>query len=294
MKWKAHLAMLSVALIYGANYTIAKNVLDQGYLTPMGFILMRVVAGAVLFFLIHTSIIKEKVEAKDIGLLAACGLFGIAVNQSFFFKGLGLTSPIHASLIMLTTPILVLIISSIYLKERFTWNKTLGVALGLIGASLLILKGGGQSDKLSSVEGDLYILINAASYGLYLVLVRKLMKKYHPFTVMKWIFAFGLIYLIPFSYDQFTDVQWSQFSQEIWLAIAYVLLFTTFLAYLLNAYALSIVSATVLSAYVYLQPLIASTISIFWYDDKLTIHSILCGVLIFIGVYLVSRPVAKA
>lgn len=294
MKWKAHLAMLSVALIYGANYTIAKNVLDQGYLTPMGFILMRVVAGAVLFFLIHTSIIKEKVETKDIGLLAACGLFGIAVNQSFFFKGLGLTSPIHASLIMLTTPILVLIISSIYLKERFTWNKTLGVALGLIGASLLILKGGGQSDKLSSVEGDLYIMINAASYGLYLVLVRKLMKKYHPFTVMKWIFAFGLIYLIPFSYDQFADVQWSQFSQEIWLAIAYVLLFTTFLAYLLNAYALSIVSATVLSAYVYLQPLIASTISIFWYDDKLTIQSILCGVLIFIGVYLVSRPVAKA
>lgn len=294
MKWKAHLAMLSVALIYGANYTIAKNVLDQGYLTPMGFILMRVVAGSVLFFLIHTFFVKEKVDRKDIGLLAACGLFGIAVNQSFFFKGLGLTSPIHASLIMLTTPILVLIISSIYLKERFTWNKTLGVALGLIGASILILKGGGQSDKLSSVKGDLYIMINAASYGLYLVLVRKLMKRYHPFTVMKWIFAFGLIYLIPFTYNQFGDVQWDQFTQEIWIAVAYVLLFTTFLAYLLNAYALSMVSATVLSAYVYLQPLIASAISVIWYDDTLTMHSILCGLLIFLGVYLVSRPIVKA
>jgi len=89
MKWKAHLALLSVALIYGANYTIAKNVLDQNYLESNGFILLRVISGFVLFHLVHVFFVREKVERKDIGLLALCGLFGIAMNQLFFFKGLG-------------------------------------------------------------------------------------------------------------------------------------------------------------------------------------------------------------
>lgn len=288
MKWKAHLALLIVALIYGANYTIAKNVLDQNYLQPNGFILLRVVSGFVLFHIVHFTIIKEKVERKDIGLLALCGLFGIAINQLFFFKGLGATSPVHASLIMVVTPIIVLSISSIYLKEKINAKKLLGITIGMLGAMLLILKGGAGKDSMSSAIGDIYILINASSYALYLVLVKNLMKKYHPFTVMKWIFSFGLIVVIPFGASDLIEVDWVDFPKEIWLAIAYVLLFTTFLAYLLNAYALSIVNPTTASAYIYLQPLIASSIAILWYNDHLSIVKVICGVMIFMGVYLIS------
>ena len=162
MKWKAHVALLTVAFIYGANYTIAKNVLDQNFLQPNGFILLRVMSGFVLFHMIHFLVIKEKVERKDIGLLALCGLFGIAINQLFFFKGLGATSPIHASLIMVVTPIIVLFISSVYLKERISIKKILGIAIGMLGAMFLILNGDKSNDTMSSILGDVYILINAS------------------------------------------------------------------------------------------------------------------------------------
>jgi len=288
MRWKAHLALLAVALIYGANYTIAKNVLDQDYLEPNGFILLRVISGFVLFHLVHFFIIKEKVNKKDIGLLALCGLFGIAINQLFFFKGLGATSPVHASLIMVVTPIIVLIISSFYLKERINGKKVIGIAVGMGGAALLILKGSTTVDNMSSPLGDLYILINASSYALYLVLVKNLMKKYHPFTVMKWVFSFGLVVVLPFGVGDLLHVKWSGFPTEIWVGIMYVLLFTTFLAYLLNAYALATVNPTTASAYIYLQPLIASTIAILWYNDYLSLMKALCGFMIFVGVYLIS------
>ena len=293
MKWKAHLALLSVALIYGANYTIAKNVLDQDYLKPNGFILLRVISGFVLFTILHVLFIKEKVDRKDFGLLAICGLFGIAINQLFFFKGLGATSPVHASLIMVVTPIIVLIVSSIYLTERIRWWKVLGILVGMMGAMLLITKGSSGNNSMSSSLGDLYILINATSYALYLVFAKNLMKKYHPFTVMKWVFTFGLIVVIPFGIGDLSEVVWSSFPTDIWIAVIYVLVFTTFFAYLLNAYALSTVNPTTASAYIYMQPLIASTIAVLWYNDQLSSVKVLSGALIFIGVYLISLQKGK-
>lgn len=293
MRLKAHLALLSVALIYGANYTIAKNVLDQDYLKPNGFILLRVISGFVLFTILHALFIKEKVDRKDLGLLAICGLFGIAINQLFFFKGLGATSPVHASLIMVVTPIIVLILSSIYLTERIRWWKVLGIIVGMIGAMLLITKGSSGNNSMSSSLGDLYILINAASYALYLVFAKNLMKKYHPFTVMKWIFSFGLIVVIPFGIGDLSGVVWRSFPIDIWVAIIYVLVFTTFFAYLLNAYALSTVNPTTASAYIYMQPLIASTIAILWYNDSLSSVKVLSAALIFIGVYMISLQKRK-
>lgn len=291
MKWKAHLALLSVALIYGANYTIAKNVLDQNYLESNGFILLRVISGFVLFHLVHVFFVREKVERKDIGLLALCGLFGIAMNQLFFFKGLGATSPVHASLIMVITPIIVLVVASVYLKENISRNKVIGILVGMLGAALLIIKGGSGNDSMSSALGDMYILFNATSYAIYLVLVKRLMRKYHPFTVMKWIFSFGLVVVMPFGAGDLVGVDWSEFPSSIWIAIGYVLLFTTFFAYLLNAYALTMVNPTTASAYIYLQPLIASTIAVIWYNDKLSLIKIVSGLMIFAGVYLISSKI---
>ena len=293
MKWKAHLALLAVALIYGANYTIAKNVLDQGYLAPNAFILLRVVSGFILFSIFHFFTVTEKIDSKDLGLLALCGLFGIAINQLFFFKGLGATSPVHASLIMVMTPILVLVISTIYFKESISRWKILGILLGMCGAILLIMKGNADIESMSSLKGDIYVLINATSYAFYLVLVKNLMKKYHPFTVMKWIFGFGMLVVMPFGVGDFMEVEWSSFPSDIWIAVAYVLLFTTFLAYLLNAYALTLVNPTTASAYVYMQPLIASSIAILWYNDHLSWIKVLSGFLIFSGVYLISVQISR-
>lgn len=293
MRFKAHLALLSVAVIYGANYTIAKNVLDEDYLTPNGFILLRVISGFILFNIIHFVSLKEKVAKKDLGLFAVCGIFGIAINQLFFFKGLEATSPVHASLIMVVAPILVLISSSLYLKEKISIRKVLGILIGMLGAALLILKGSSGDNSLSSPIGDIYVLINAASYAIYLVLVKDLMNKYSPFTVMKWVFSFGLIVVLPFGVVDLTQVAWARIPSDIWIAIAYVLLFTTFFAYVLNAYALSAVNATTASAYIYLQPLIASSIAILWYNDGLSSVKILCGLFIFSGVYLISYQAKK-
>ena len=123
---------------------------------------------------------SEKVEKKDLGLIALCGLFGVAVNQLCFFNGLKLTSPVNASLIMLTTPIMVLIASSLYIRERITIAKVIGIIIGAAGATLLILGTNNNPTSQSNIWGDLLILINASSYAIYLVLVKKLMKKYNP------------------------------------------------------------------------------------------------------------------
>lgn len=285
---KAHIALFIVALIYGANYTIAKIVMDEEHLHPIGFIFLRIITGASLFWLFHTLYVKEKVERKDLGRLALCGLFGVAINQLFFLMGLHWTKPINASLIMTTTPILVLVVSAILLGERITILRVVGILIGAVGAGILIAYGKNISFSSRGLVGDIMIFVNATSYGLYLVLVKNLMKKYHPVTVIKWVFTFGLLYVIPIGTPFLLQTNWGGFSSQAWLAFAYVLLFTTFFAYLLNAFALSVVSPSIVSIYIYLQPLMASLIAVLWGADNLTPMKVAAGGLIFIGVYLVS------
>lgn len=287
-KIKAHIALFLVAMIYGANYTIAKEVLDNGHIRPIGFILMRVLTGLILFSIIHTFYIKEKVERKDFFRLILCGLFGVAINQAFFFSGLKLTTPINASLIMTTTPILVLIASSIIIGEKITWRKILGIVAGGSGAVLLILNGKSINFEKTQILGDFMIFINASSYGIYLVIVKSLMEKYNPITVVKWVFIFGTFFVFPFGIDELTEVNWVAFDYSIWLAVTYVLICTTFLAYLFNAYALKTVNPSVVSIYIYLQPLLATMIALMFAKDNLGVIKIISGVLIFAGVYLVS------
>jgi drug/metabolite transporter (DMT)-like permease len=285
---KAHLALFVVALIYGANYSIAKVVLDPGFVQPFAFILFRVLAGFIAFQVVHLLWVKEKIKKKDIGRLALCGLFGVAINQLCFFVGLKLTNPINAALIMTTTPILVLIAGAILIGEHITSKKIIGIIVGGGGAVMLTLYGKQLEIRSDQLMGDLLILVNALSFGLYLVLVRSLMQKYHPITVVKWIFSFGLLYVLPFGWEQVALIEWQSFTSKVWLSFIYVLLFTTVLTYLLNAIALSTVQASTASTYIYLQPLLASMIAIFFFDATLEFTKILSGGLIFIGVYLVS------
>lgn len=287
---KAHLALLAVALIYGANYSITKVVIDDNYMMPINLVMFRVITGALLFNIFHQVFIKEKVDRADFGRLLLCAITGVAINQSFFIVGLKYTTPINASLIMTTTPILVLIASAIIIKERITNLKIGGILLGIIGAvTLILLKNGAINWNMESLKGDLMILINATSYGIYLVLVKSLMKKYHPITVVKWVFSIGLILMLPFGISGIETIDWANFPSEVWASIAFIMIATTFLAYLLNAFALKLVNPSVVSVYIYLQPVIATIIALIWGKDSLTWEKLAAGALIFIGVYLVSR-----
>ena len=284
----AHLAMFAVSFIYAANFTLVKIAMPE-YIAPLGFILLRACAGATLFW-ISSLVIREKVPLKDIGMLAFCGLFGVAINQMMFFKGLELTTPINGALTMLTAPILVLVFSIIALQEKLTVWKVGGIVLGLSGAALLIVSKSGISsaDAPNPMLGNLFVGINAASYGIYLILIKPYTQKYHPITILKWVFGFGLLYVFPFGIGQVQAIDWATIPTMVWWVIAFVLFCVTFLAYLLNAAALTMVQPSVVSAYIYLQPLLAAIIAVAMGRDSINLELLAAGLLIFVGVFFVS------
>jgi drug/metabolite transporter (DMT)-like permease len=288
-KLKVHLSLLAVNVIYGLNYNIAKLAMPA-YILPYAFVLVRAAAGTLLFWMVKTILVKEKIAWKDMLLLSLCGLSGVAANQLLFFKGLSLTSSINSALIMITTPILVLVFAFITREEKITWRKSLGVLLGFAGAGLIILVRTGPGAEASSLLGDLYILLNAVAYAIYLVMVKPLMKRYNPLTVISWVFLFGTLMVLPFGYGELGTTHWGHLPLFIWLCIGFVVFFTTFLAYGLNIYALSKVNASLVGIYIYIQPFLAALIAVFVVGEALSIGKLFSGLLIFTGVYLVSRP----
>lgn len=290
---KAHLAVLLANLIYGANYSIAKTVMPA-YIQPFGFIVMRVGVAAVLFFLTARILMRERIEKQDYLRLLGCAVFGVAVNQLLFFKGLSLTSPINSGLIMVTNPIFVLILSGIYLKQQITQRKVAGIFCGLSGAVLLILYGGHFSVSITDPFGDGCILINSLSYAIYLVMVLPLMKKYHPLTIMQVVFALGFLLILPFGWSEFSTIQWSTFTPSIWAATVFVVIGTTFLAYLFNTLALRELSANVVSVYIYLQPLLAAAFAILLGKDSLHALHLAAALLIFSGVWLTAARTERS
>ena len=284
---QAHLAMLTVALLYGANYSVAKIVMDDEWIQPNGFILLRILTAGLMLFVVHKLFIKEKVEKKDFGRLIICGIFGAGINMMFFFMGLKATTPINASLIMTMTPILVLLVSAFVIKERITAKKLLGIVLGGIGTVILIIYG--KKFAYTTAIGDLYVLINAISYGIYIVLVKKLMQKYHPITVIMWVLFFGSLLVAPFGGREMLTANYAAFPPVVWASVIFVVIGATFFTYTLNATALRTVNPSVVGIYIYLQPFIATLIALMFGKDFLTPEKVLAGILIFIGVFLVSR-----
>lgn len=286
----AHISLLIANLIYALNFTIAKDVMPN-FILPSAFILLRVIGALFLFSFSYFIFFFQKIEIKDILRFAICGLFGVAINQLFFFEGLNLTTPINAAIVMTTNPILVMLLSFIIVKEAISFRKILGITLGFVGASTLILSDGAIDLSSNNSTGNLFVFINATSYGLYLVIVKPLLNKYHPLTVLFYVFAFGLLFVLPFGYDDLTIVKWRTIPVNIYLEIIFVVVCTTFIAYLLNSSALKTLTASTVSIYIYLQPILASLFAIFLGADFLDEKKIIASVLIFSGVYLVSiRP----
>ena len=292
-------ALFVVNLIYGVNYVVAKGLMPQ-VIGPGGFILLRAVGAVLLFWLVRV-FRPERVAASDIIRLVLCAVFGVALNQLMFFQGLMRTTPIHASVIMLATPILVLVMSGVLLGERITLRKLNGIALGTAGALGLIFLRAPESGA-SSALGDLFILINAASFAIYLVMVKPLMMKYTAITIMSWSFLIGALLVLPFGASELAAVRWSALTGAQVGAMAFVVVMVTFIAYLLNTWALRHVEASVVGTFIYLQPILAMVISVLYarYGQMLFGRSVdyvegigwwqwMCTGMIFIGVHLVTR-----
>ncbi|MFI5220542.1 MAG: DMT family transporter [Bacteroidia bacterium] len=284
--FRAHLSVLTANLIYGANYSIAKKIMPE-YIGPFGFIMVRVFFTMILFFIVGL-FIKEKIEKKDLKNIILCGLFGIAINQLFFFWGLSKTTPINSALMMTTNPILVLIIARFVLKEIISIQKIAGIITGITGASLLIVFGKTVSLSSETVLGDLMVLTNSLSFAVFLILVKPLMMKYHVVTLMKWVFFFGTFMVFPFGFEESIHARWQDLSFELWLGVIYVVVAVTFIAYFLNIIALRNLSSSVVSFYIYLQPLFATVFSLLLNEGKPNFLQFVAAILIFIGVYLVS------
>lgn len=293
--FKAHLALFAVNALYGANHVVAKGVMS-GEMKPSAFIFLRATGAVLLFWMVRLLFIREKVERKDFFLLAACGFFGVALNQLFFFNGLHLTSSINTGIIMTVNPIMVVILSYFLLKDPITMRKSIGILIGAAGSILLTLAGG--SGATDSALGDLFVFINAASYAVYLVLVKPLMIKYKPLTVITYVFTFGLgfVILYPPTLMELSSIDFGAIPFDQYMAILYVIVGVTFLTYLLTVYGLKYVSPAISSSYIYLQPVLVMFFAVFfswlgWADDhtdSITMEKIMYMLMIFVGVYITS------
>jgi len=286
-------ALFMVQLLYGLNYTIAKTVMNENFIRPFGFVLLRVIGATILFWVLSLFVPKEKIERKDYLKLIVASLFGVVINMLFFFKGLEYTSPIHASSIMTIIPIIILVLSAYILKEKVTKLKIAGVILGLAGALVLTLYGKSSRVGDNIPLGNLLVFLNAVSYSIYIILIKKLTAKYHPFTFIKWLFLFGLIILTPFGYSELQDVQWHTFTPYTTFSVLFVVIGATFGTYLLNPLALNKLKASTVGIFIYLQPAIAALFALAMGADFIDTIKITAMIIIFLGVYLVIKKPKK-
>ena len=283
----AHLSLLVANIIYGVNYSVAKTVMtDQ--MKPLALVALRSISAAGLFWITSLFLPREKVLKKDLLYLLGCSFFGVVINQVLFLLGLHYTSPVNSSIIISTNPIFAFVFAAIILKESMSLMKGTGLAIGLSGVLLLILQNGTPDLSSNTFIGDIYTLVNTISWAFYTVIIKRMLEKYHPVTVMKWTFLFGMFTTIPIGYKEWSTMDWSLITLNGWLGIAFVAVFATYLGYLLISFGLRRLSPTIVSTYTYLNPVIAAYLASIMGQDQIDFVMVLSALLIFAGVFVVS------
>lgn len=290
IKTKAHIALFATNIFFALNFTTVKYLINGGFIKPFGLNLIRVGVTAFLLWVLylfnpHKSFIKK----KDYGRFLLCAVTGVAINQLAFIKGLSLTYSIHASLLLLITPILITFIAAWVLKERLTNNKLLGLALGIAGAMVLILAKDRSGNPGNVFLGDLLIIVNAVFYTFYFVLVKPLMLDYNPVAVLRNVFTVGFFIILPFCWTEFAQITWSTYSAKEYANLALIAIPGTFCAYLFNIYGIKNLGASTAGNYIYTQPFFAAALAIGFLGEELSAYKILAGVLIFTGVFLANK-----
>jgi len=288
---KRYLALIAAFLattIYGINHTVAKEVMPV-YIGSSGFIMLRLLGATLIFWLISLFTPNEKIEKKDFLKILLASILGMCVNMLAFFRGLELSTPINSGIIITLSPVLVLILSYFFLKEKVTLKKIIGILIGFSGAVFLILNSSKTGINAPNIPlGNSFFLLNASAYAGYLIVIKPLTSKYNIFTLMKWLFLIGLVLSTPITFNQFVEVNWTELP---WFAIwrmAYVVIGTTFLTYLFNIYALKTLSPTTVGSFIYLQPIITIGFALITGNDVLDTTKLFSCLLVFIGIYLVS------
>jgi len=288
------LAAFGATLIYGLNHTVAQNVMPI-YIGPYAFILLRVIGASILFWTVSLFIKTEKIDKKDWPRIILCSFLGMVINMLAFFKGLELSTPVNSSVMITLSPIIVFIFSAILLKEKIESMKAFGIASGFVGALILVLYTAKTGVNAPNIPmGNLLFIVNSFAYGLYLVLVKPLISKYNIITLLKWLFLLGVIMNFPVTISQFSEVEWTNLPlKEAIIPMAFVVIGTTFFTYLFNAYALTKLTASSVSSFIYLQPIVGIVFAISTKSDSLTLISVVGMILIFIGIYLVTKKTVK-
>lgn len=287
----AFLAAIGATTIYGINHTVAKGVMPT-YVTPFAFIFLRVLGATFLFWGISYFGPKEHIEKNDWKRIIAAALLGMVINMLSFFKGLQLSTPINSAVLVTISPIIVVALSAFFLKERITINKGLGILLGFLGALGLVLFGAELRQDAPNIPlGNSLFLLNATAYGAYLIVAKKLVEKYHPFTLMKWLFTIALVINFPITFSDFLLIEWSTMPFWVYGVITFVILGTTFCTYLFNIFAMTELKASTIGAFIYVQPLFGILFALVTGKDTLTTVKIVSALMVLLGVYLASRKV---
>lgn len=289
----ALIAALVATSIFGINHTLAKGLMPN-YIQPFGFVAVRVLGAGVLFWIVSLFIKNEKIKSEHWPRLLLSAAFGMVINMVFSFKGLSLSTPINSSVIVTITPILVFVLSAILIREKITLLKGTGVILGLFGGLTLILFGVQQQVDAPNIPlGNTLILVNALSYGLFLIVAKPLTRTYHPITLMRWLFLTSIIINLPIGWTELMQVEWRSMPFSAMWRIGFVIIGTTFFTYLLNIFALKYLSASTIGVFTYLQPVIAITFAILSGADQLGFLKVVAALLVFLGVFLVTKNPAR-
>lgn len=290
--WPGHLAMLLATIMWGAMNPIAKAVLQEGIIGGIALSAIRIAGGAILFLLaalLPRKITGDvKVERKDLRTLFIASLLMISCNQGMFIIGIEYTSPVDTSVMCTMTPVFTLIFAALFIGQRLTVMKVTGVVIGLVGALLMALCEGEETVASNPLLGDMLCIGAQICAALYYVFFLKIINRYPPFTIMKWMFFFSLITYIPCTSIFLVDTQWDAVSSSSLLSLCYIIVFPTFIAYLIIPFSQRLLKPTVISMYAYFQPVISALIASAMGLMLFGTDRIISTILIFTGVFLVS------
>ena len=285
--------MFGACTFWGLMAPLGKDAMTHG-IDGIDMVSFRVAGGCLLFWLASLFTRKEHVPKRDILAFAGAGLLGLVANQCCFTIGLSITSPMNASIVTTSMPIFAMILSAIILKEPITGKKAMGVLMGCSGALILILTSArAVTDKVGDIRGDLLCLTAQLSFALYLSLFNPLIKRYTVFTVNKWMFLWATIMIVPFSSSHVASIHWTCVPVRTWLETAYVVVFATFVGYILTMVGQRTLRPTVVSVYNYVQPIVSVIASLLLGIGILQWSHALAILLVFSGVWLVNRSRAK-
>jgi drug/metabolite transporter (DMT)-like permease len=289
-KLQGHLAIFAANVIFGLGVPVSKALLND-WVTPMGYMASRSFFAAVIFWLIAAFLPSEKVERRDLWVILGGGLLGFVISQSLTAWALDYTTPVYFSLIAALTPVAVMLMAALFISERITLVKLLGVVLGIGGALLMLAKGWQSGAGKNDFLGIILAVLSVLTWAVYLIVTRSVSQKYTAVTQMKWVFLISAIVTVPIALREW-DMQPLYSTAANWAGIgemAFLVLGATVLGYFLIPVAMKSLAATTVSIYTNLQPVVASLVAIAIGQDVLTWDKPVAAVLVLLSAWIVTR-----